>query len=96
MRLLSHPFRLAAGGSVATVAQGTDAANIEQVAVLALTVAGERPMVPGFGVSDPVFAQFRPAELAAGLAKWGPPVQLGDVDVRFPSDATQRVAITIK
>lgn len=96
MRLLSHPFRLTPGGSVATTAQGSDDANLEQVAVLALTVAGERPMVPGFGISDPAFGRFHAGELVAGVARWGPPVRIDDVSVSFPSDATQRVAVTIR
>lgn len=93
VRIISHPFRLAPGGNVATVEQDTDAANAEQIAVLAMTRAGERPMVPGFGLTDPAFAGFRPAELAAGLKAWGPPVAVGDITSRPADDATELVTV---
>lgn len=95
MRLLSHPFRLAPGGAVATVEQGTDDANLEQVAILALTKAGERPMVPGFGITDPAFVGFRTAELVAGVKAWGPPVHIGAVDVTPLTDATTLVRVEL-
>jgi hypothetical protein len=93
VRIISHPFRLAAGGAVATVEQDTDAANAEQIAVLAMTRAGERPMVPGFGLTDPAFAGFRPAELVAGIQAWGPPVAVGEVATRPADDATELVTV---
>lgn len=96
-RILSHPFRLTAGGAAATVAQDSDTAAVEQVAVLALTQPGERVLVPAFGVHDPAFAGFEVTELAAGIAAYGPPVRLKAVEVTARDDgATQQVAITLE
>lgn len=93
-RIISHPFRLGPGGAVATVEQGTDQANTEQIAVLALTRTGERPLVPGFGVTDPAFIPYRPGELVAGVATWGPSVRISSVDTVPLDDATRRVEVT--
>ena len=87
-RIFSHPFRIGANGSVQTVEQTSDEANAQQIAVLALTRFGERSMVPSFGMSDPIFDQFRPAELAAGIALYGPPVELTSINVEPKEDNT--------
>lgn len=94
--ILSHPFRLTADGRVATVEQDSDPADIEQIAVLALTRNGERALVPGFGMRDPAFSGFERTELAAALALWGPPVQIATVDITAVDDATQAVEVTFR
>ena len=50
MELLSHPFRLERNGSAATVTDGSDEANAEGIAILAMTRRGERDLVPEFGL----------------------------------------------
>lgn len=92
-RILSFPFRLAGGGVVATVEQSSDEANAEQVAALLLTKVGERPMVPGFGLTDPAFRGIDPQEVAAGLLLYGPSVRLEGVDVDHVSDAVTAVEV---
>lgn len=93
--ILSHPFRLSLNGSAATVEDGTEAAAAEAVAVLALTLRGERPMCPAFGVSDPAFAGYDAGELAAGLALFGPDgVVIDGVAAAPVNDTTARVTIT--
>jgi hypothetical protein len=92
-QLLSHPFRILPSGRAATVEQGSDEAHAEQLAVLLLTRRGERDLVPGFGVSDPVFAGFDPAEIAAGVSAYGPPVQIESIDVTPAGDGTVAVDI---
>jgi hypothetical protein len=92
-RILSHPFRLALTGAAATVEQDTDQADAEQIAVLALTVRGERPLVPGFGVTDPVGGGFTPAELIAGVTMYGPPRTISTIDTRYASDTEQVVEV---
>jgi hypothetical protein len=87
-RIFSHPFQIGANGSVRTVEQTSDEANAQQIAVLALTRYGERPMVPTFGISDPLFDEFRPAELSAGIALFGPPVELTSINVESKEDNT--------
>ena len=92
-RILSFPFRFTGTGAVATVEQGSEQANREQVAVLCLTVIGERPLTPGFGITDPVFGGVEPSEVVAAVQAHGPDVQITDVRVLFESDATQLVEV---
>lgn len=92
-QILSHPFRLAGNGSIATVEQDSEGGDAEQLAVLALTRTGERGVVPGFGIADPTFAGFSASEFAAGVAIWGPPVHLGEVVVSPVDESTQRVEV---
>lgn len=77
--IISHPFRLDRVGNVATVGQDTEQADAEQLAILALTRVGERTLVPAFGMTDPVFADFDVADFVAGVATFGPPVTITDV-----------------
>lgn len=80
-RILQFPFRFALDGRAAVVDQDSEQGLTEQIAVLAVTRAGERRLRPGFGVSDPTFVGFSPSELAAKLELYGPPVDLGDITV---------------
>jgi hypothetical protein len=93
VQILSHPFRLAPRGAVAVVEQDSDQGHAEQLAVLCLTRIGERPLVPGFGITDPTFAGIDPTEIVAGLAEHGPAVTLTDVQAQFEDDSTQLVRI---
>lgn len=93
-RILSYPFRLWPNGSAVTVEQDTETADAEQIGVLGLTKLGERPLVPGFGLSDPVHSGFPATELAAQIAEWGPPVRLHDVRVVADTADTQTVEVT--
>lgn len=92
-RILSHPFRLLPNGAVATVEQESDLADAEQIAVMALTVRGERPLVPGFGVTDPAYGGFDAGELVAGLAVYGPPRTIVATPIRWATDAEQVVDV---
>lgn len=94
--ILSHPFRFTADGRVATVDQASPIADAEQIAVLALTRLGERPLVPGFGMADPTFAGFETSALAAGLALWGPPVTVDRIDVTAVDDTSQLVQVAFR
>lgn len=80
-------------GSLATVEQSSPDADREAIAQLVLTRPGERPLVPGYGMTDPTFRGFEPTELAAGLAMFGPPVELADVDVAIAGEDAQAVTI---
>jgi hypothetical protein len=92
-RILAFPFRLAPNGSVATVEQETDQADREQIAVLALTRRGERPLVPGFGILDPAFGGFDPGALSAAVAVYGPPRTITDVTVVADTETSQVVEV---
>lgn len=93
-RILSHPFRLAPDGRIATVEQDTDQANAEQLAVLIMTRRGERPLVPTFGITDPVFAELDRAELEGAIETFGPPVRITGVDADFVDASTEQVVVT--
>jgi phage baseplate assembly protein W len=96
VRLLAHPFRLAGNGTVATVEQGSDEANAQQIAALLLTETGERPLAPGFGITDPTFRGIDATEVIAAVAEHGPDVTVGDVTVRWESESTQLVDVTFE
>lgn len=93
MRLISHPFRLQPNGEVATVVQGGDEANAEQLAVLCLTELGERPLELGFGITDPAFAGFEATQVLAGVDVFGPDVTIENIRVEQASDEVLRVEI---
>lgn len=95
-RLLSFPFRLAPNGAVATVVQDTEAADREAIAALCLTVYGERPLQPGFGITDPTLLGIDPAEVAAGVGRYGPPVRIEAVEVVAVDDVRQLVQVTFE
>ncbi len=96
MRLLSHPFRLTTDGAVATVEDGSPEADDEAVAILISTRHGERPLVPAFGVPDPVFGDLTAADIAAGLAAFGPPLAVVDVTARHVTDTAETVTVTYR
>jgi hypothetical protein len=87
-RILSFPFRFTPSGQVATVEQGSEQADREQIAVLCLTVTGERPLAPSFGITDPMFSTVEPSEIKAGVAAHGPDVEVLDVQVTQESLTT--------
>lgn len=89
---ISFPFRLTPTGAVATVERGSDAEIDEAIAVLVLTVIGERPMRPGYGVPDPAFAGLYPGDIQVGLDTHGPQGVLVKSVVSTPTNNTQAVA----
>lgn len=91
--LISYPFRLVAGGVVATVEEGRDNQVAEELAVAVLTKRGERVLVPEFGIADPVFAGFEPDALRLHVELFGPPVDVRDVGIQFLDDRTQDVIV---
>lgn len=91
--ILSFPFRLNGNGTVATVEQGSDQANAEQLAVLLTTIQGERPLALGFGLPDPAFSGIAPGVISAQVAKWGPNVSLASITVVPASQLQSNVTI---
>ncbi|WNN95981.1 baseplate wedge protein [Arthrobacter phage Hirko] len=69
---LSFPFRLTPTGSVATVVRGSDAEIDEAIAEAVLTIIGERPMRPTYGVPDPAFAGLYVGDVQVCLDEHGP------------------------
>lgn len=92
--ILSHPFRVLRNGPIATVEQDSDEGKAEQIAVLVLTHLGERPLAPGFGITDPAFAGVESSEVLAGIQEYGPVVNIVTVDVEWPDDHHADVLVT--
>jgi hypothetical protein len=92
--LISFPFRLTKSGSVATHEDGTSEAFAEQLAVLVMTRVEERDLVPDFGINDPVFNNFDPAELTTKVQMFGPPVKIVNITSSFKDDTTQNIRVT--
>ena len=93
MNLLSHPFRLEASGSVATVEDGTDEAAAEAIAVLVLTRQGERDLVPGYGLPDPTFGDVDVSELNVLLTDYAPGITVTEANVTALTDTTESLEI---
>lgn len=95
-RILSHPFRLARDGTVATVEQTDDQAHAEQLAVVIATRRGERPLAPTFGITDPAFGTVDAAELAASVATFGPPVTIAEVAVDYTTPGVAAITVAFE
>lgn len=94
IRVIAHPFRLTPAGRAATVAQDSDRHHAELIAALAQTELGERPLAPGFGVTDPDDPD--PVQVIAGVATFGPPVAITGY-TRDPIDEhSARLVITFE
>lgn len=91
--ILSFPFRIA-GGKAVHVEESSDAGRAEMLAVLLSTRIGERPMVPGYGVTDPTFDELDAGEVAAGVALYGPAVVITGVDTVFTDAASMDVTVS--
>lgn len=87
--ILSFPFRLTPQGYAATVDPGSDSEVDEALAVLALTVTGERVMLPEFGVPDPAFVGLSLSDIVSGVENFGP------AGVRIESVTTEPISDTV-
>jgi hypothetical protein len=94
VQLLAHPFTVLPNGRVATVEQGSDPANAQLLAVLILTRLDERPLQPGFGLTDPTFTGFDPGELTAAVTAYGPDIAIDDISVDFDRSGAQQVHVS--
>lgn len=93
MRVLSFPLRLAPGGSMVTVEQGSDDYYAEQIAVLLLTAPGERPMAPDLGAGDLTFSRIAPSAIRHQAATYVPDVIVDKVTVTPTSDTATNVEV---
>lgn len=82
VKLFSYPFRLNPDGTVATVDDGTDYYG-DELAMLILTLPGERELVPEYGIEDPTFSSVSSAELAEKITLFGPPIDIVSVTTDF-------------
>lgn len=92
-QILAFPFALAMDGTIATVPQGSDIANAQQIAALIYTIEGERPMAPGFGINDTAFSGIKPGIIAAKVALYGPNVDIDSVTATQVSETHSDVTV---
>lgn len=93
MRLLSHPFRFAAGAAV-TIEQDTTESTTELLGKLMLTKRGERHMVPMYGVLDPAFDTFDAGDVQLGIDLFGPEgVAVTEIRVTYPLPGVQEAEV---
>lgn len=92
--LLSHPFRLSPNGYAFTRDQSDDEYIAERIALLCTTIPGERLLVPGYGIADPVFAGFDENILRTQLSIYGPHVELDSVKISNPTNSLQQVEVS--
>jgi hypothetical protein len=91
--MLAFPFHVTPGGRLATVEQDTPQADAQLLEALLLTRIGERPLLPGFGIADPLYGFIDRTSIEAGVAAFGPPIDIDAITVE-PSD-TGHVTVTI-
>lgn len=94
MRVLSFPFRFTPTGSAATVEQDSDGCYAEQLALLVQTQQGERPLTPGFGITDPAFGEVDTAQIAAAASEFVPDVTVTSVTIDGRDDALTDVTVS--
>lgn len=84
--LISYPFRLATNGEVVIRPDSDDDYYAEELAGLIQTVPGERPLVPDYGIEDPVYNEWPEEDLAAKIDLFGPPVEVEELYIEFMQD----------
>jgi hypothetical protein len=92
-QLISFPPRLGPQGNFVVSDDDSSPYYGEELAVLLLVRPEERELAPEFGMGDPTFDQIDPAELAAKVAAFGPPVNVLEVQTVPLSDNRQDVRI---
>lgn len=76
MALLSHPFRILPSGAAAVHEDGTEEYLAERIALILATGAGERPLVPEFGLGDLAYEQLMTPALAVQAELFELPVDI--------------------
>jgi hypothetical protein len=95
MQLIAHPFRLQ-GGACVTVTQDADSGDVDAVARIALTVTGELPFVPTYGIPQSAFDFVSVAAINATLALHGPQGVRVSGEVVSQSQRSERVTLSIQ
>ncbi|GAA4916064.1 hypothetical protein [Nesterenkonia rhizosphaerae] len=91
---LSHPFRITPQGHAAVAPYGSDQAIEESIAVLTLTMTGERTLEPSYGVPDPVFAGLDATTIQTGVDSFGPEgVEITSVEEEPISESHARYTV---
>ncbi len=92
MALLSHPFRILPSGAAAVHDDGTDEYLAERIALVLATGAGERPLVPEFGLGDLAYEQLVAPSLSVQTELFEIPVDIISVtETVLPNEARDYV-----
>lgn len=91
--LISMPLRLSPSGAVVTVEQGTENYYKQQLATIVLTLQGERPMNPSFGMPDMAFQGFMYSTFHSQVEEHLPEVTDLYIEVENVDDMNQSVVI---
>lgn len=91
--LISHPMRLSPNGTMFCRDQSDDEYIAERIALLCTTQPGERILVPGYGIADPVFSGFDENLLRTQLDLYGPHVELSGVNINNVTDSLQNIQV---
>lgn len=94
MDVLQSPFRFNQDGTAAKVVQGSDAHKAQQLAALVRTSTGTLPLAPTYGVSDLVFSDIDPTEIAAQITNFHPDIKIDDIAVLQTSTGRDAVQIS--
>jgi hypothetical protein len=92
-KVLSLPFRFTTYNSVQVIEQGGDEYYRQQLVALLLTIAGERIMEPGLGMSDSTFDGFQYSEYQALVEEVFPEIINLEVETEFVNETTEQVSI---
>lgn len=64
---IRFPFRLTQSGQVATAPYGSEQEVNDAIAAIVLTDIGERPLAPGFGITDPVSQAINDVDMGSDI-----------------------------
>lgn len=95
MRVLSHPFRLDANGSIVTVEQWSPEQASEVAGAVVSTHLGERSMAPLFGIADPVGVGITAAEARAAVELCEPDLRVDAAVTDTDSSGRQTVRVAV-
>lgn len=90
---LSLPFRFGSDGRAATVAQGTDEAVLQSIAVVLMTRLGERALLPWLGIHDPTWGELDLVEANAAITQAGIDVTLRRLSAEWVDATTRRLVL---
>lgn len=77
--LFSWPMRVTESGYFPVEDAHSEAYTTQEITVLLKTTAGERVLVPAFGINDPAFSSLGVSEVESKVAVFEIPAQITDV-----------------
>lgn len=92
---LSHPFRLTAAGSAATVAQGTPAHAAQLAGHVVSVTPGERGLAPLFGLTPQAGGLVDPGAVVAAITTCAPDLRVLGVTVTDALDGQVDIGLSV-